>query len=104
MFIMTKGNYLDDEHADNFLFTLSRNERKSHIQHIIIEALRLLAEEPLTKPELRDLTRIRKKTLVKWLPHLIEIEAITRTGGGCKGSPFRYALSEKWRNSQKVPG
>lgn len=92
---MRIGSFWNEE--DHPLFNLNRKSRKQHLIQIVIEALRHLAKEPLTKAELQNLVRIRKKTLLPILKHLVEIGYIVRTGEGAKGSPYKYYLAAHCR-------
>lgn len=92
---MRIGSFWNND--DHPLFNLNRKSRKDQRIQIVIEALRRLAKGPLTKPELQKLVRIRKKTLLPILKYLLEIGAVTRTGQGTKGDPFKYQLADHYR-------
>lgn len=92
---MRIGSFWNEE--DHPSFNLNRKSRKQHLIQIVIEAMKQLARGPLTKAELQKLVRIRKKTLLPILKHLVEIGYVVRTGEGAKGSPFRYFLADSCR-------
>lgn len=90
-----RTNFFDDDYHP--IFHLSRKSRKHQLIQIVIESLKRLAKGPVTKVELQKLVRIRKKTLLPILKHLIEIGYIVKTGQGSKGSPFLYHLANHYR-------
>ena len=92
------GNYFDRATQPSQLFDLNRNQRKPYIREIILDVLRQLVSEPVTKSRLRDLTMLRKQTLIRWLPELVRIGAAIRSGGGTRGNPFKYRIADSWRH------
>jgi DNA-binding HxlR family transcriptional regulator len=81
--------------SNSDIFFLGRNERKPLLRDIVIEAMRELNTNPLTKPELQKLVRIRKKTFTRLLRSMIESGIIERIGGGVKADPWKYQLSDR---------
>ena len=79
------------------IFLLKRSERKPRLRDIVIEAMRELNTNPLTKPELQKLVRIRKKTFTRLLHSMVESGIIDRIGGGVKSNPWKYRLAEHYR-------
>ncbi len=79
------------------IFLLKRSERKPRLRDIVVEAMRELNTNPLTKPDLQKLVRIRKKTFTRLLRSMIESGIIERIGGGVKADPWKYRLSERYR-------
>ncbi|MGE0761850.1 MAG: hypothetical protein AB7N80_01100 [Bdellovibrionales bacterium] len=90
-----------EEHGDNPLFALKRKKRKLVMRDILMEAMRLLTDKPLTRDELLKLVRFRKRTVMRYVKFLVEIGTIVRSGSGTKGSPFKYMLAEAYRNRPK---
>ncbi len=82
------------------IFFLGRNERKPRLREIVIEAMRELNTNPLTKSELQKLVRIRKMTFTRLLRAMVESGIIVRAGGGVKADPWKYVLAEHYRQSQ----
>ena len=91
-----------DEHSDHPLFDLKRTERRQQTVPIFIEAMRLLQTKPLTKTELRDLVRFRKKTFLRLLKGLIECGTVIRRGDGTRGNPYMYTLAENYFSKKNV--
>jgi predicted HTH transcriptional regulator len=91
--IVGNGNFFTT--AD--IFMLKRSERKPRLREIVIEAMRELNSNPLTKPELQKLVRIRKKTFTRMLRSLVESGVIERIGGGVKADPWKYQLAAHYR-------
>ncbi len=85
-------------HSD--IFFLGRNERKPRLREIVIEAMRELNTNPLTKPELQKLVRIRKKTFTRLLRAMVESAIIVKVGGGVKADPWKYVLAERYRQTE----
>ena len=90
-------NFFDEEDDFHPIFHLNRKSRKHQLTQIVIQSFRLLAKGPVTKSELQKLVKIRKKTLLPILKHLVEIGYVVRTGVGAKGSPYKYHLAAHCR-------
>lgn len=80
------------------IFLLKRNERNPRLREIVIEAMRELNTNPLTKLELQKLVRIRKKTFTRLLRSMVDSGIIVKIGGGVKADPWKYVLAEHYRN------
>lgn len=72
-------------------------DRRLYHRAIIVEVLRLIDPQAPTKGNLQRLTKIRRKSFLPLLRHLIECGFVCRIGTGTKGDPFRYRLREAHR-------
>jgi len=94
MFLVGNGGFFGTPD----IFLIPRNQRKPRLREIVIEAMRELNTNPMTKPELQKLVRIRKKTFTRLLRSMVDSGIINRIGGGVKADPWKYVLADHYKN------